>query len=71
MNVFSSKDLLLSKWTSNAAFHDETHFVVTGTLTDGKGEISRVVLQGVHNRHTFELERETLEDSDLWRMGWR
>ncbi|ADN75679.1 conserved hypothetical protein [Ferrimonas balearica DSM 9799] len=71
MNVFSSKDLLLSKWTSNAHFHDETHFVVTGTLTDSQGEVTKVVLQGVHNGREFELARESLEDSDLWRMGWR
>ncbi len=71
MNVFSSKDLLLSKWTSSAAVHDETHFVVTGTLTDAQGEVTKVVLQGVNNRREFELARETLEDSDLWHMGWR
>ncbi|MBY6185078.1 TIGR02450 family Trp-rich protein [Marinobacter hydrocarbonoclasticus] len=71
MNVFSSKDILLSKWTSNAAFHDETHFVVTGTLTDAHGQLTKVVLTGIHGGKEFELEREILEDSDRWHMGWR
>ncbi|QIZ76845.1 TIGR02450 family Trp-rich protein [Ferrimonas lipolytica] len=70
MNVISSRLLLRSKWTATNRFHDETHFLVQSVLHDTHGEVKSVVLQGINNRHHYEMPINQLEDSDRWRIGW-
>ncbi|WP_028118026.1 TIGR02450 family Trp-rich protein [Ferrimonas senticii] len=71
MNSIGHTQLLRSKWTATSAFHDETHFLVQQVLHDQQGNPEKVVLQGLNNRHLFDIPINQLEDSDRWLIGWR
>ncbi|WP_298441772.1 TIGR02450 family Trp-rich protein [uncultured Ferrimonas sp.] len=71
MNIVCSRKLLRTKWTATTPFHDETHFLVQHVCLDHQGLARGVVIQGLNNRHQFELTMAQLEDSDRWQLGWK
>lgn len=70
MNIVPSQQLLRSKWTATMRFHDENHFLVQQVLHDNAGAVSSVIIQGINNRHQYQVSIDQLEDSDRWQMGW-
>ncbi|WP_397454029.1 TIGR02450 family Trp-rich protein [Pseudomonas sp. NA-150] len=71
MNRINPRKLLLSKWTAALPRHREKHFLVTELFCDDEGTVLDIELQAILTRRSERLPWQTLQDADVWRMGWQ
>ena len=71
MNRLNPRKLLLSKWTAAHPLNREKHFLVTELFCDEEGTVLQVELQAVLTKRAQRLAWQTLQDPQIWTMGWK
>lgn len=71
MNRINPRKLLLSKWTAARPQNREKHFLVTELYRNEDGIVLAVELQAVMTRRSERQEWQTLQDSTIWKAGWK
>ncbi|EPJ86843.1 hypothetical protein CFII64_09101 [Pseudomonas sp. CFII64] len=71
MNRLNPAKLLLSKWTAAQPVNREKHFLVTELFRDEAGTVLEIELQAVLTQRNERLALQTLQNEDVWRMGWK
>lgn len=62
----------MSKWTAVSPIDREKHFLVIDWVCDDEGApTDRLVIEAVLTQRLREIHWRELEDSRLWRVGWR
>jgi tryptophan-rich hypothetical protein len=71
-NRFSSRKLLLSKWTAASPVNREKHFLVTKLVVPEPldAPVELVEMEAVHSKRKFILPWRELKDRDRWLQGW-
>jgi tryptophan-rich hypothetical protein len=71
-NQFSSRKLLLTKWTATSPVNREKHFLVTQVVAPEPQDapVDRVELEAVHTGRKFILPWRELKDASHWLQGW-
>ena len=70
VNKFTPKKLLNSKWTATQPKHKEKHFMVTDIEFDEDGVVVLCVMEAIMSKRQFNIQWQTLKDSNLWQQGW-
>nr|WP_241197542.1 TIGR02450 family Trp-rich protein [Pseudomonas capsici] len=63
--------MLLSKWTAAVPLNREKHFLVTELFKDEEGTVLEIELQAVMTHRSERLPWQVLQNSEVWRMGWK
>ncbi len=71
MNTINPRKLLLSKWTAAVPLNREKHFLVTELFKDEEGTVLEIELQAVITHRSERLPWQVLQNSEVWRMGWK
>ncbi|RON96758.1 hypothetical protein BK674_24775 [Pseudomonas moraviensis] len=71
MNRINPRKLLLSKWTAAHPQNREKHFLVTELIRDEEGTVLEVELQAVLTQRSERLDWRTLQDNEIWVLGWK
>ncbi len=71
MNTINPRKLLLSKWTAAVPLNREKHFLVTELFKDEEGTVLEIELQAVMTHRSERLPWQILQNSEVWRMGWK
>ncbi|AHF66058.1 MULTISPECIES: TIGR02450 family Trp-rich protein [Pseudomonas] len=71
MNTINPRKLLLSKWTAAVPLNREKHFLVTELFKDEEGTVLEIELQAVMTHRSERLPWQVLQNSEVWRMGWK
>ena len=71
MNRINPAKLLLSKWTAAQPRNKEKHFLVTELFRDEEGVVLEIELQAVMTERTERLAWQTLQNAEVWRIGWK
>jgi tryptophan-rich hypothetical protein len=71
VNRLNPRKLLLSKWTAAHPLNREKHFLVTELFCDEEGTVLQVELQAVLTKRAQRMAWQTLQDAQIWTMGWK
>ncbi|WP_248748991.1 TIGR02450 family Trp-rich protein [Pseudomonas sp. MWU15-20650] len=71
MNRINPAKLLLSKWTAAQPRNKEKHFLVIELFRDEEGTVLDIELQAIMTRRAERLAWQTLQNADVWRIGWQ
>nr|WP_260406440.1 TIGR02450 family Trp-rich protein [Pseudomonas sp. LJDD11] len=71
VNTINPRKLLLSKWTAAVPLNREKHFLVTELFKDEEGTVLEIELQAVMTHRSERLPWQVLQNSEVWRMGWK
>ncbi len=71
MNRINPAKLLLSKWTAAQPRNKEKHFLVIKLFRDEEGTVLDIELQAIMTRRAERLAWQTLQNADVWRIGWQ
>lgn len=71
MNRINPAKLLLSKWAAAHPRNKEKHFLVTELFRDEEGTVLDIELQAVMTQRTERLAWQTLQNAEVWRIGWK
>ncbi|MFK3969839.1 TIGR02450 family Trp-rich protein [Pseudomonas sp. NPDC087358] len=71
MNRLNPRKLLLSKWTAAHPLNREKHFLVTELFCDEEGTVLQIELQAVLTKRAQRMAWQTLQDAQIWTMGWK
>lgn len=71
MNRLSPKKLLNSKWTAVQPQRKEKHFVITEVEFDDDANVVRCLMQAVMTQREFEIDWQSLKQSNSWLAGWK
>jgi tryptophan-rich hypothetical protein len=71
-NRFSSRKLLLSKWTAVSPMNREKHFLLTQVVVPDVPDapVEFVELEAVHSGRKIITPWRELRNGDAWLQGW-